>query len=351
VSTTRVALEPWRGGRSLIIGPTKGGSFARVLPDLGANVVELRLPSGDGWIDVIEPPPDIDALRERPAGYGTSVLVPFPGRLHGGTFPFMGREVSIGPRDERGDALHGCVLARSWRWCDEAGGCAGTDALLSFASTDDPALVAEWPFPFSIVLRLFLDDTCLRWDLEIVNSGPHAMPFGAGLHPYLATGFGVGADRDDCEVTVAAEHQWGWERGAVTGVARDVAQGVDVRCPRRIGDLLRRDGSMLDRLNLLYSLFEHVEGRRPGDPGGASARLRHRPSGREVSIEAGAGLGAMMLFIPPWNRSIALEPYSCVPNAFNLDAEGVRCGMKVLRPGEAWRTWMTVAVSTSDRGG
>ncbi|MGC1398225.1 MAG: hypothetical protein WA827_06730, partial [Candidatus Binatus sp.] len=54
-----------------------------------------------------------------------------------------------------------------------------------------------------------------------------------------------------------------------------------------------------------------------------------------VEIRADAAFGDFVLYAPPDNPVVALEPYTCAPDAFNLAARGVAAGMRELAPGES----------------
>ena len=52
-----------------------------------------------------------------------------------------------------------------------------------------------------------------------------------------------------------------------------------------------------------------------------------------------------MVFAPPNNPVVALEPYTCAPDAFNLAARGVAAGMRELAPGQTFEAGFEIRVS------
>ena len=40
-----------------------------------------------------------------------------------------------------------------------------------------------------------------------------------------------------------------------------------------------------------------------------------------------------------------MEPYTCAPDAFNLTARGIECGLRVLKPRESFETGFEIRLS------
>ena len=51
--------------------------FAEILPALGNNCYVFKVADGETWINLIDPPPDLATLEERPTAYGNPILFPF----------------------------------------------------------------------------------------------------------------------------------------------------------------------------------------------------------------------------------------------------------------------------------
>jgi galactose mutarotase-like enzyme len=64
-----------------------------------------------------------------------------------------------------------------------------------------------------------------------------------------------------------------------------------------------------------------------------------------VEVRADAVFEEFVVFAPPNNPVVALEPYTCAPDAFNLAARGVAAGMRELAPGQTFEAGFEIRVS------
>ena len=52
-----------------------------------------------------------------------------------------------------------------------------------------------------------------------------------------------------------------------------------------------------------------------------------------VEVRADDAFGDFVVYVPPDSPVVAIEPYTCAPDAFNLAARGIAAGMRELAPG------------------
>ena len=50
----------------------------------------------------------------------------------------------------------------------------------------------------------------------------------------------------------------------------------------------------------------------------------------------GPSFRELVAFTPPHRHAVALEPYTCTPDAINLQQRGVDAGWRVLDAGQEW---------------
>ena len=67
-------------------------------------------------------------------------------------------------------------------------------------------------------------------------------------------------------------------------------------------------------------------------------------SGVRLAIEFDRTFRECVVYTPPHRQAVCIEPYTCVPNASELQAAGVDWGLRVLQPGEAFQGRMVVRV-------
>ena len=65
-------------------------AFVEIVPALGNNCYVFKVADGETWINLIDPPPDLATLEERPTAYGNPILFPFPNRIRDGRWQFEG---------------------------------------------------------------------------------------------------------------------------------------------------------------------------------------------------------------------------------------------------------------------
>jgi galactose mutarotase-like enzyme len=64
-----------------------------------------------------------------------------------------------------------------------------------------------------------------------------------------------------------------------------------------------------------------------------------------VELRAAPIFKHLVLFAPPAPDVVALEPYTCGPDAFNLAAKGIDGGMLELAPGARFETSFEIRLS------
>ena len=76
--------------------------------------------------------------------------------------------------------------------------------------------------------------------------------------------------------------------------------------------------------------------------GVCTAKIRDPGAERTVSITFGDVFRECVVYTPPHREAICIEPYTCVPDAFRMRAEGIETGLRVLQPGESFEAWMAI---------
>ena len=74
------------------------------------------------------------------------------------------------------------------------------------------------------------------------------------------------------------------------------------------------------------------------------ATIRDAASGRTVELSFDRTFRECVVYNPPHRQAVCIEPYTCVPNCFRLQAQGVDAGLQVLAPGQSLTARMTIRV-------
>jgi len=273
--------------------------------EVGGGIREYRV----GDTNVLEPY-TIEEFAQAARGMP---LVPWPNRIEDGTYDFDGQSHQL-PITEvpKHNSIHGLLRWQSWR------GERLSESAVRMSARVNPQ--PGYPFIVEVEVAYELSDGGLTVTTTATNAGAAACPYGAGQHPYLATG---GARADDCTLSFAAATYYETnDRGIPRGTARVAGSEFDFSAARPIGELV------------LDHAFTDLE---RDDEGRARVRLE-RPDGHTVEWWAGQAYPYLQLFtadtLPPerQRRSIACEPMTCPANAFNTGTDLIR-----LEPGERHR--------------
>lgn len=298
-----------------IRGPS--GSLAVVHTGYGFNCARFAVASDAGTIEVIWSEPGFGP-GSPPALSGIPVLFPFGGRLVGTSFRWRGAEYTITDGlIENGTAIHGLVLNRPWRVIEQA----GNRVVGEFhASLDEPALLEQWPADFRIRIAYEIGPTSLSCDITIANPDDKPLPYGFATHGYFRTPLESG-DGEAFQVTVPAAATWVLGEHAIpTGAIRPVDVANDLR-----------DGSPIAgrQFNTVYTELETDE------DGAVVCTVRDPATGRTVVITASGGFREVVVWNPPHREAIAIEPYTCVVTAFDVQERGHDSGLRVLESGQS----------------
>ena len=251
-------------------------------------------------------------------GYGPSamctagrgqVLLPWPNRLRSGSYEFGGSRHQL-PLDEpsTGNAIHGLVRWANWTVAERA------PSRVVMAHTLHPR--PGYPFSLDLAIEYALDRAGLRVRTTATNSGSEPCPFGGGAHPYLT----VGTPTVDPVVlrlpaqTVlrSDEHGIPAGRGPVEGTEHDF------RRPRAIG---------ATRLDHAFTDLQR------DDDGLARVELRRSDGEGCLTLWTDESYRWLMVYTGESSpdvdrRSLAVEPMTCPPNAFQSGEDLI-----VLEPG------------------
>jgi aldose 1-epimerase len=243
------------------------------------------------------------------AGRG-QLLLPWPNRIRDGRYAFGGSERQLPLTEpERANAIHGLVRWNVWSPVEYG------DDHVAMHNVLYPQ--PGYQFLLSMTVRYALSESGLTVSMSAVNVGAEACPFGAGAHPYIT----VGTDFvDGATLRLRARTRLESDDQAIpTGRADVTGTEYDFSEPRPIG-ALQLDSAFTD-------LDADEDGRIRAilaAPDGFSAAVWMDPVFSYVMVFTGDALGP-----PRARRSLALEPMTCPPNAFQSGE-----ALRVLEPGE-----------------
>lgn len=236
-------------------------------------------------------------------------LLPWPNRIRDGRYPFGGSTQQLALSEpDRHNAIHGLVRHVPWTLVEH------TADRVEQSVRVYPQL--GWPGTIEATLRHSVSDAGLLVEVSVTNIGDGAVPFGYAAHPYLTVGeqtvdevavklpAGRYLDVDDRLLPV--------ELRPVVGTPYDLRAGGPlggVNLDTAFTDLADEDGRWAVRLEL-------------GD--------------RWAELWAEAKFGWLQVYTGADRRdlSIAVEPMTCGPDAFNPGL--THDDVIVLQPGDSF---------------
>jgi aldose 1-epimerase len=306
-----------------------GSERAVIAPGAGCQCLGYRA----GTLEVIAGPASPDAWREHPHRSGIPILFPWPGRVAGARFTFEGREYRL-PVNEpaRGHAIHGFACERAFRVTRR--GAYFVTAILD--SSDYPDLSSIWPWPFVLEIGYEVGNG-LRLKARISNAGDSLMPFGFGAHPYFHAPLNPAGLRGAMLIQLDANARWPLDARLIpTGAAEPLAGKYDFRAPRALG---------ADTYDDAFRMAPIAAQTANNDGGAPRARLVDPSLKIAIELRADPAFGEFVVYAPGDHPVVAIEPYTCAPDAFNLAAREIAAGMRALAPGETFEAGFEIRLS------
>ncbi len=299
----------------------EGVAVAEIVPALGNNCYAFRASDGNYWYHLIDPPPDLETLEQRPTAYGNPILFPFPNRIRNGKWEFEGKTYQFDKKPESPTTIHGLLLNRSYKVEKHSADENGATLVCSLNSQDFPDIIRQYPFPFTIEITYTITDGVLTMGIIIKNTGESNMPMGFGIHPYFSVDISANADASKAVITVPANKYWELDDVLVpTGRQLDVDGTLDLR-----------KGQPFDKLKLdhVFTDVNFVDGV-------SRCSIENKGTGHGMVMESDVQFRELVVYTPPDRDAICFEPYTCPTDAINLEAKGIPAGVIVLAPDEAF---------------
>lgn len=293
-STSAVAIGA--AGTDDVSCVTLANAYLRldVAPQLGGGITRFDCRS-EGVLEPVFRRCDHVSARMDPNELACYPLVPFSNRIAAGRFHFGGRDFEV-PCNRAGEPLpiHGDGWLVPWQVEQSERECV---RLVLDRSNGKP-------YAYRAAITYTLDGTTLSMTLEVENTGRDAMPFGLGVHPFLA--------RDaSTELSAPASGLWlsGEDWLPVRHVPAPPAWQFGVAYP--LPDTL---------VNHAFSGWS-----------GRAAVVWER---RRLSLSISANTNYYVLYTPQGKDFFCFEPVDHPINAVNLSGGGDAHGMTVLARGE-----------------
>jgi aldose 1-epimerase len=317
VMAFQIGTESRGGGTVYTLHDESTGSSASILPASGFNLFDLRLPLAGKVRPVLVSASDFAERPRGGAGNGTPILFPYPNRVRAGLFQYNGRSYRL-PIGMAPNAIHGFAVSAPWDVVEHKA--TATEAFVTGRyeiAKNTPKMRPNWPTDAVLQVRYALAGRTLSMTITITNPSADELPYGFGIHPYFRLPFDPGGDPQATRVILPAAQYWVLDHFLPTGERREVTERLDFRSGQP------RKGLKLDDV-LTGLAFD-------GD--WCISRLVDDGLKAEFRLSFDRGFRELVVYTPPADGVIALEPYTQTTDAINLDAKGVDAGLRRLGHG------------------
>jgi aldose 1-epimerase len=287
----------------LVVSHPATGPLASIVPAAGATL-RSWMPAAAAGLNVIDFYNNSDNLAEKitAEGFKSAKLNPFAGRLQNGKFVMDNTAYTTGKFYLGAHALHGLIYDVPYQVIDEH--CTEDAASITLAY-QYPGNIAGFPFAFTCQVAYGFSQNEITISTTISNNYHLSMPMQDGWHPY----FTLGNQVNNWQISINASEKFVLNRELLPTGNRQ--QTPLLHTPAPIG------GQHFDDCFVV------------ADPTLPACTLRHAQSGLQLQVSLLQNYPYLQVYTPAHRQSIALEPMSAPPNAFN---NGI--GLKIIPPGE-----------------
>lgn len=282
------------GEQKIMLVDDQTGAFLSVIPDFGCNLNELGLFKGGKVHEVIQGDKTLESLSGKTTNfYRGAKLSPYPNRIAQGKYTFEDKEYQL-PINAAPHALHGLCWNLPFTIKAQL---LSTELAQLTLQADYNSLVAGYPFNYHIEIEYRLESTQFTCITRITNTSNQAIPIGDGWHPYFTTGSNI----DKLKLQLPSSKQLELDNSLIPS-------GKYVDNNLFVEPLLLK-GISLDHCFELQRKESIVETKLIDESNNISIIVWQQVGEHDYNY--------IQAYTPPDRNSIAVEPMSCAPNAFN----------------------------------
>jgi len=301
---------------SLTLRNNNTNEFVTILPETGAMILNLSLQVDNKLTSLLDTYADEKELNNTlTSSFKGSFLFPFPNRIDAGTYSVENHkhQLDINFPDEN-NAIHGLVFDKPFNITNEQS--TATEASVELSFKADGSLTG-YPYKFEVTVTYTLNKDGLSIKSTAKNIDTCTIPVGFGWHPYFALGDTV----TKIDVSFPSTHSFDVDERMLPTTKQAY---TDFNTHRNLGNT---------SFDTCFA-FEPAAGK-------AETKITLNESGKGISVwqEKGAeGNNFVQIYTPGHRKSIAIEPMTCIANAFNNEI-----GLILLKPGQTTSNFWGVA--------
>jgi aldose 1-epimerase len=273
------------------------GEYVSILPEYGGAINGMALNFKGELIEIMNGYLSEEELKETlHSSFKGSNLFPFPNRIRDGKYTFHDQDHQLNMNFlQENNAIHGLVFNSKFKVVDKEDGQIACTLIVEYSAEPAPG------YPFSYLFKVeykLKEETGFECKIKVANTMDKSIPVGHGWHPYFKAGsetVNVLALEFPADKMVDVD-----ERNIPTGNSKVYNEFNTLK---EIGD------------TKLDNCFEISQ-----NDCQANITLKNTSTGFGYTIWQETGkykYNFLQVYTPPDRKSIAIEPMTCAPDAFN----------------------------------
>jgi aldose 1-epimerase len=285
------------------------GEFISLIPERGACLNELVLFKDKKQHSILNGCLTYEDLLSEANKFKSSNLFPFPNRINHGHYVFKGKHYQLEKNFPKEDnAIHGLILSSSFKIKGMTENLEEANLFLEYKLNN---IHNGYPFKCILEVGYTLSASGMKCTTKVTNDSEMEIPLGQGWHPYFKTGNSIG--------------------NLFLKLPSDEILEVDDRLIPS-GNVKKSDEFLqLTKINNHH--FDTCYKINKTANGISETELYDKANNLRIIFWQESGpykYNFLQVYIPPDRISIALEPTTCAPDAFNN-----HMGLIILQPTES----------------
>jgi len=302
----KISLVDFNGIEKIKLFNEHSGEYISIIPAYGGNINELVLEKNGNLNTIIAGDKTIETLAGKNENYYRGAkLSPFPNRINNGQFTFNGIEYLLKTNNPP-HALHGLIWNQSFEIKEQF--CSDTFAKLTLIKKCE-SLHSGYPFSYQMELEYKLEANQLTSKTKITNTSYDSIPIGDGWHPYFTAGLKI----NQLKLQLPPCKQMQMSNALIPNGNYENENAFST--PTILNDRI---------LDHCFEITKETEI--------AETKLMDEQNNISIVVwqkVAPQGYKFIQVYTAPDRKSIAIEPMSCAPDAFNNQK-----GLLILSPNE-----------------
>jgi len=287
------------------------GESIEVIYTHGLTIKSIKmLFNNEKLFDVIHGHASPEELELKPFAFSSTLMIPYVGRIYKGRYKFQSKEYTLPINTNEGHSIHGLLYNKSWSVKSiEDGEKASTSYIYNIHEND----FNGYPFNLNVEVKIYFNINGLMILTKATNSGNTPLPIVFGWHPYLRVS---NKSINDCYLLAS------FKKLVHTNVEKiPTGELINISNTKFDFNIAKKLNKIV--LDNVFTELRYINGV-------ASIKFYNPEENIGIELWQNETYKYNILYTPSHRKSIAIEPITGAPNAFNIP----ELGLKILQPNE-----------------